>query len=64
LRALKLTGALPQNVNYAIKSSVLWTLLESVPEAGPRIKSVEGSDRKFEEMVKQVEGSVAIVIGY
>src|SRR5690606_3977117 len=26
------TGALPQNVNYAVKSSYLITLLESIPE--------------------------------
>ena len=64
LRALKLTGALPQNVNYAIKSSVLSRLLETVPETGSRLKSVEGADRKFEEIVKQVEDSVAIVLGY
>ena len=64
LRALKLTGALPQNVNYAIKSSVLSRLLEGVPETSSRLKSVEGADRKFEEIVKQVEDAVAIVLGY
>lgn len=64
LRALKLTGALPQNVNYAIKSSVLSTLLQSVPETGSRLKPSQGADRKFEEIVKEVEDSVAIVLGY
>ena len=64
LRALRVTGALPQNVNYAIKSSVLSTLLQAVPETGSKLKSAEGADRKFEEIVKQVEDSVAIVLGY
>jgi len=63
LRALKMTGALPQNVNYAIKSSVLNHLLKSLPETG-KLRAAEGRERKFEEIVKQVEDSVAIVLGY
>jgi S1-C subfamily serine protease len=36
--ALKASGALPENVNYAIKSSYLLSLLESVPEVSAKLK--------------------------
>ena len=40
--ALKTSGALPENVNYAIKSSYLLSFLESVPEVAAKLKE----DRK------------------
>jgi len=64
LRALKFTGALPQNVNYAIKSSVLNGLLKSIPDAGAKLGTTSVKDPKFEDVVKQVEDSVAIVLGF
>src|ERR1051325_2904510 len=36
--ALQATGALPENVNYAIKSSYLLSFLESVPEVAAKLK--------------------------
>jgi S1-C subfamily serine protease len=64
LRALKFTGALPQNVNYAIKSSVLNGLVKSVPAVGTKAALAPVKDTKFEEIVRQVEDSVAIVLGF
>jgi S1-C subfamily serine protease len=62
-RTLKLTGALPQNVNYAVKSSHVRELLDAVPEAAKKLKA-SGPARKSEEIVKQVEDAVAIVLSY
>jgi len=64
LRALKLTGALPQNVNYAIKSSVLHSFVQTLPAASLPLKGPAQADRKFEDIVKDVEEAVAIVLAY
>ena len=63
-RAWKLTGALPQNVNYAIKSSVINGVVQSMPEIASKLKTADFKDRQFEDIVRQVEDSVAIVLGY
>ena len=65
-RTLKLTGALPQNVNYAVKSAHVRELVESVPEAAKKAKAARAEARppKFEDIVKQVEDAVAIVMSY
>lgn len=58
-------GSLPQNVNYATKSSILTTLLESVPEISSKLKTPNTStNAKPDEVVKQVEQSVALVLVY
>src|SRR5688572_19143856 len=62
-RTLKLTGALPQNVNYAVKSAHIKNLLGLVPEVSKKLKTATPG-RKFDEIVKQVEESVGIVVSY
>jgi S1-C subfamily serine protease len=62
-RTLKLTGALPQNVNYAVKSSHIRELVDAVPEAAKKLKASTAT-RKFEEIVKHVEDAVGIVLSY
>jgi S1-C subfamily serine protease len=54
-RAWKLTGALPQNVNYAIKSSIINGVVQSMPEAANKLKTAESKERQFEDIVRQVE---------
>ncbi len=62
---LKTTGSLPQNVNYAMKSSALSLLLESVPEVLAKLKELNPSkERKFEDVEKEAEGAVALVLVY
>jgi S1-C subfamily serine protease len=63
-RAFKLTGALPQNVNYAIKSSIINGVVQSMPEAASKLKAAEPKERKFEDIVREVEDSVVLVLGY
>ena len=62
--ALASSGALPENVNYAIKSSYLLSFLESVPEVAARLKEPETKKRKFEEVVKSGEQTAVLVLVY
>ena len=64
-RALKITGAIPQNVNYALKSASVLALLESVPEAARGLKPGSPSSiPKFDEIVGRVQDAVAIILGF
>ena len=36
--ALAMSGTLPENVNYAVKSSYLLSFLESVPDVASKLK--------------------------
>ena len=62
--ALKATGALPENVNYAVKSSYLLSFLESVPEVAAKLKEPETKERKFEDVVKSAEQAAVLVLVY
>ena len=62
--ALASSGALPENVNYAIKSSYLLSFLESVPEVRAKLKEPESKERKFEEVVKAAEQAAVLVLVY
>jgi S1-C subfamily serine protease len=62
--ALRATGALPENVNYAIKSSFLLGFLESVPEVAARLKEPNTADMKFEDVVKAAEQATVLVLVY
>jgi hypothetical protein len=64
-RALRLTGALPQNVNYAVKSSLIRTFVEAVPEAARKLKPATlNASKKFDDIVKDTNEAVAIVLSY
>jgi S1-C subfamily serine protease len=58
------SGALPENVNYAVKSSLLLSFLESVPEVSARLKEPSSKDRKFEDVVKSAEQAAVLVLVY
>ena len=62
--ALRATSTLPENVNYAVKSSYLLSFLESVPEVSAKLKEVfaDGHQRKFEEVVKSAEQAAVLVL--
>jgi hypothetical protein len=59
--ALAASGALPENVNYAVKSSFLFSLLESVPEVSAKLKDANTKERKFEDVVKSAEHAAVLV---
>lgn len=63
--SLTSSGALPQNVNYALKSSFLAAFLEAQSEVSARLPKPHTSrDQKLEDLVKDVEPSVALVVTY
>ena len=62
--ALAASGALPENVNYAVKSSYLLSFLESVPEVSARLKEPQTAARKFEDVVKDAEQTAVLVLVY
>jgi len=62
--ALAVSGALPENVNYAVKSSFLLSFLESVPEVSARLKDANAKEQKFEDVVKSAEQAAVLVLVY
>jgi S1-C subfamily serine protease len=60
--ALLTSGALPENVNYAVKSSCLLSFLESVPEVSAKLKTPNTHDEKFEDAVKAAEQATVMVL--
>jgi TPR repeat protein len=62
--ALAASGALPENVNYAVKSSLLLSFLESVPDLAPKLKEPNAKDEKFEEVVKSAQDAAVLVLVY
>jgi S1-C subfamily serine protease len=64
--ALAMSGTLPENVNYAVKSSYLLSFLESVPDVASKLKEVlaDGPPKKFEEVVKEAEQAAVLVLVY
>ena len=62
--ALAASGALPENVNYAVKSSFLLGFLESVPEVSAKLKEPNTKERKFEDVVKSAEQAAVLVLVY
>ena len=62
--ALAASGALPENVNYAVKSSFLLSFLESVPEVSAKLKEPISTERKFEDVVKSAQDAAVLVLVY
>jgi S1-C subfamily serine protease len=62
--ALAASGSLPENVNYAVKSSLLLSFLESVPDVASKLKEPVTVDRKFEDVVKSAQDAAVLVLVY
>jgi len=62
--ALAASGALPENVNYAVKSSFLLSFLESVPDVSARLKASNTADEKFSDVVKSAQQAAVLVLVY
>jgi S1-C subfamily serine protease len=62
--ALAATGSLPENVNYAVKSSLLLSFLESVPDVAAKLKEPNTVDGKFEDVVKSAQDAAVLVLVY
>ena len=59
-----MSGSLPENVNYAVKSSLLLSFLESVPDVSARLKTPNTADEKFDDVVKSAQAAAALVLVY
>ena len=62
--ALSTSGALPENVNYAVKSSFLLGFLESVPEVAAKLKEPNANGMEFGDVVKQAKEAAVLVLVY
>src|SRR5471032_3027695 len=62
--ALAASGALPENVNYAVKSSFLLSFLESVPAVADKLKAPVTVERKFDEVVQSAQDAAVLVLVY
>jgi serine protease Do len=62
--ALAASGQLPENVNYAVKSSLLLSFLESVPDVDAKLKVPNTADEKFEDVVKSAQNAAVLVLVY
>jgi S1-C subfamily serine protease len=62
--ALATSGQLAENVNYAVKSSFLLGLPESLPEVTAKLKEPNSRERKFEDVVKEAQEAAALVLVY
>jgi serine protease Do len=58
------SGSLPENVNYAVKSSFLLGFLESVPEVAAKLKEPNATDMKFDDVVEQAKEAAVLVLVY
>jgi TPR repeat protein len=62
--ALAASGSLPENVNYAVKSSLLLSFLESVPAVSAKLKAPNTADEKFSDVVKSAKDAAVLVLVY
>lgn len=62
--AVATSGALPENVNYAVKSSLLLSFLESLPDVSAKLKEPNTNDRKFEDVLNSAEKAAVLVLVY
>ncbi len=65
IETLQLTGMLPQNINYALKSSYISAFIEGIPGISTKLKEpYNHSNGKFENIVNDVENSTVMVLVY
>ena len=62
--ALAASGSLPENVNYAVKSSFLLGFLESVPDVANKLKEPNTKAEKFEDVVKDAQAAAVLILVY
>jgi S1-C subfamily serine protease len=62
--AFKITGEVPQNVNYAIKSTYALALLDTVPELSMRLPLPNKEGTPFDKVVNFAKESTVMVITY
>ena len=64
VEALESTGSIPQNVNYAIKSSFALALLETLPEASQNLRPLFQKERNSSEIIDDSQKAVVLILCY
>jgi TPR repeat protein len=59
-----ITGSIPQNVNYAIKSSYVLELLKSEQNLIKKIPDDNNKEAPFEDIVQRIQKSVVLILVY
>jgi S1-C subfamily serine protease len=62
IKMAKMAGEIPQNVNYAVKSSYILPLLDEVQNLPPPF--VGSRNAKFEDVVGNVQKSAVLILVY
>ena len=62
--ALAASGVPQGGMNYAVKSSLLLSFLESVPEVDAKLKDANTKDEAFEDVVKSAQEAAVLVLVY
>lgn len=60
----RLTGSLPQSVNYAIKSHYVLGILDAVPGLSTRLKKPQVAEASFDLIVQSVQAATVQVLVY
>jgi len=59
----KVSGSLPQNVNYAVKSTYAQALIDTLPDVAKRLPA-PSKNISFEAVTAKVQKSIVMVLGY
>ncbi len=62
--AFATSGAVPENVNHALKSSFVLSFLESVPGLADRLKPPATALKPMQQIAAELEKATALVIAY
>ena len=63
-KAIKATGDIPQNVNYAVKSTYALALLEPYLDGSPPEPNQFAAKPRFEHMIAKTQQSVVLILVY
>jgi len=64
LAMLSASGALPQNVNYAVKGELVKAVLARVPPLAGKLATPVRGERKFEDVVSAAQAAAVLVLVY
>jgi hypothetical protein len=64
LKAAQATGDIPQNVNYAVKSTYALALLEPYLDSSTPDPKQPAAKPRFEDMVAKAQQSVVLILAY
>jgi hypothetical protein len=62
--ALAVSGVPQGGMNYAVKSSLLLSFLESVPDVAAKLTEPNTKDEAFEDVVKSAQDAAVLVLVY